>query len=661
MSTTVQASEFRDDINGLRAWAVAAVLLFHFQVPGFSAGFIGVDIFFVISGFLMTGIVLRGLENGNFSLWHFYMARARRIIPALMLLIVVLLVLGWFWLLTPDYQSLGSQSAYSLSFLSNIHFWRSAGYFDSAAHEKWLLHTWSLGIEMQFYILYPVFALVVWKIRAGITAFTWSLVALFVVSLALSIIASSWKPVAAFYLLPTRGWELAAGGLVFLLSRNQEHWKQYGSLLYGVGLLLWGVGFSVIDSSFPWPSGWALLPVIGTGLIILASQNDARLMVNPLAGWLGNISYSLYLWHWPLVVALYFLGVEEQWLWVVAGLLLSLLLGYISFKFIENPTRRTLTDISIIKQVMVFGAAGVLIGLAAVSVRLFSFDSRLPEYVEIASGKGVNTNPILRQCWADGSGNGSYGCPITLKSDVTEKGFFNDVVLKGDSHSLSVATALLTAADSYGLDSVEYWGMSGCHSIVTGQHSNESGRNPIYCKELNDRFFEEVKDKIIVIVDRTNLSLYGFNGKDESNKGPWISFQDSNFTDLDFEGVFQREYVRSACLLSERNRVFLMRPIPEMIVSPPLVLARSMLLNREYSEVTISRHDYDVRNSLVWKAQDEAAEKCGVRLLNPLPYLCDAEYCYGSREGKPLYEDDDHLNEYGNKLLIPMFEEIFNN
>ena len=104
-----------------------------------------------------------------------------------------------------------------------------------------------------------------------------------------------------------------------------------------------------------------------------------------------------------------------------------------------------------------------------------------------------------------------------------------------------------------------------------------------------------------------------------------------------------------------------MRPIPEMIVSPPLVLARSMLLNREYSEVTISRHDYDVRNSLVWKAQDEAAEKCGVRLLNPLPYLCDAEYCYGSREGKPLYEDDDHLNEYGNKLLIPMFEEIFNN
>src|SRR5690554_1232433 len=212
MQPAKPAYGFRNDINGLRAWAVVAVLLFHFQVPGFSAGFIGVDIFFVISGFLMTGIILRGLEQGNFSLWQFYMARARRIIPALMLLLVVLLVLGWFWLPTPDYQTLGAQSAYSLSFLSNIHYWRSAGYFDSAAYEKWLLHTWSLGIEMQFYLLYPVFALLVWKIKSGVKTFAWSLVSLFVLSLALSVMASSWKRAAAFYLVPTGGWELAGGG-----------------------------------------------------------------------------------------------------------------------------------------------------------------------------------------------------------------------------------------------------------------------------------------------------------------------------------------------------------------------------------------------------------------------------------------------------------------
>ena len=129
---------YREDINGLRAWAVIAVLLFHFQLPGLGAGFMGVDIFFVISGFLMTAIIVKGLERNNFSIWKFYMARARRILPALMVVITVLLVLGWFWLPAPDYQTLGAQSAYSLSFLSNIHFWRSTGYFDSAPQEKLL-------------------------------------------------------------------------------------------------------------------------------------------------------------------------------------------------------------------------------------------------------------------------------------------------------------------------------------------------------------------------------------------------------------------------------------------------------------------------------------------------------------------------------------------
>ena len=146
---------YRQDINGMRAWAVIVVLLFHFKIPGISAGFVGVDVFFVISGFLMTAIIVKGLEGNNFSIWQFYLARIRRIMPALMVLIGVLLVLGWFWLPTPAYQALGSESASALGFLSNIHFFRSAGYFDAATQEKWLLHTWSLGIEFQFYILFP--------------------------------------------------------------------------------------------------------------------------------------------------------------------------------------------------------------------------------------------------------------------------------------------------------------------------------------------------------------------------------------------------------------------------------------------------------------------------------------------------------------------------
>src|SRR5690554_1168337 len=455
MQPAKPAPGFRNDINGLRAWAVVAVLLFHFQVPGFSAGFIGVDIFFVISGFLMTGIILRGLEQSHFSLWQFYMARARRIIPALMLLLVVLLVLGWFWLPTPDYQTLGAQSAYSLGFLSNIHYWRSAGYFDSAAHEKWLLHTWSLGIEMQFYLLYPVFALLVWKIKSGIKTFTWSLIALFVLSLALSVVASSWKPGAAFYLLPTRGWELAAGGLVYLLGRNPQPWQQHGKLLYISGLLLWLIGFVLIDSSLPWPSGWALLPVLGTALIILAAQNRARLMYNPLAQWLGSISYSLYLWHWPLVVALYFAGLQQQWTWVLAGLALSLLLGQLSFNLVENPIRRGLTAAGMGKQVIAFGVAGALIGASAVGVRLFSFEGRLPEAIEVAAAEANNRDPRRDECKPNAE-NISPGC-IYGNNTV-------GAILLGDSHAEATITALGEAASTYENGAL-YLGKSGCTFI----------------------------------------------------------------------------------------------------------------------------------------------------------------------------------------------------
>jgi len=150
-------SGFRNDINGLRAWAVVAVILYHFGVPGIGGGFVGVDVFFVISGFLMTGIVVGGLaREGGFSVWSFYMARARRILPALLVLCLVLLTLGWWLLLPLDYKMLGKHALAALTFLSNITFQREAGYFDAASHEKWLLHTWSLAVEWQFYMLLPL-------------------------------------------------------------------------------------------------------------------------------------------------------------------------------------------------------------------------------------------------------------------------------------------------------------------------------------------------------------------------------------------------------------------------------------------------------------------------------------------------------------------------
>lgn len=593
---------FRDDINGLRAWAVVAVLLFHFKVPGLAAGFIGVDIFFVISGFLMTDIILRGLEQGNFSLWRFYMARVRRIVPALMLLVAVLLVLGWYWLPTPEYRTLGSQSAYSLAFFSNIHYWRSAGYFDSAAHEKWLLHTWSLGIEMQFYLLYPVFALLVWKLKAGVKTFARSLVVLFVLSLGLSVVASSWEPVAAFYLLPTRGWELAAGGLVCLLGRHSSAWlvsKQ--RLLYWAGLALWLAAFVLIDSSLPWPSGWALLPVAGTALIILANQQQ-QLMVNPLAQWLGAVSYSLYLWHWPLVVALYFAGLQQHWGWVTAGLLFSLLLGQLSYRLVENPLRHGLTRRSYRQQVMALGVAGLVIGVSAIGVKLFSFEGRLPKAIEIAAAEAENRDLRHKECFEAASKNDSPGCVYGGDSV--------GVVLMGDSHAASTITALGAAAEKYGTGAL-FFGMTSCPTLDgVVQIKND----PLDCQKFNEWAFAKLpaySQIPLVLVSRTSSYLMGSNEPDRASEVAGITVHfgqefDSRF-DPDYIEAFQHAVASTACRLAKDRPVFVMRPVPEFGTS----VYRDLIFNYyrgTVEDIRLPLSEYHERNHYVWEAQDQAAK-----------------------------------------------------
>jgi len=265
--------KYREDINGLRAWAVMAVLLFHFTLIGLPGGFAGVDIFFVISGYLMTAIIVNGHEKDTFSIWKFYMSRIRRIVPVLLVLITVLLMVGWFYLPTLDYKALGSQSIYAIAFLSNIHFWLSSGYFDSASHEKFLLHTWSLAVEAQFYILYPIYLALVWKLWKSLKAVSIAIVILFVASLIINLYASSRMPDASFYLLPTRGWELASGGLVFLAIKNNLFSDSLKNIGYWLGWILIIGSFSFIFKDLAWPSYWALFPVLGASLIMLANKD----------------------------------------------------------------------------------------------------------------------------------------------------------------------------------------------------------------------------------------------------------------------------------------------------------------------------------------------------------------------------------------------------
>lgn len=304
---------FREDINGLRAWSVVAVLLFHFGLIGLPGGFSGVDVFFVISGYLMTAIIVSGMEENNFRLFRFYMSRVRRIFPAFLALIFSLLVLGWFLLPSIEYQELGEQSSYGMLFLSNLLFWRSSGYFDSASEEKWLLHTWSLAVEAQFYIIYPIIISLIWKINGKLKFLFVCLSLLFSYSLALNILTVSWKPSAAFYLLPTRMWELIAGGLVFLCLRCCTFSSLRKDNAFYIGFFLIISSFIFSSESLSWPSYWAAFPVMGASLIILGNKGDSILINNALLSWLGKRSYSLYLWHWPFVVALNFSELDLSW------------------------------------------------------------------------------------------------------------------------------------------------------------------------------------------------------------------------------------------------------------------------------------------------------------------------------------------------------------
>jgi len=333
--------EFREDINGLRAFAVAIVVLFHFHVPGFESGFAGVDVFFVISGFLMTKIIVEKLESGSFSVTGFYLARARRIVPALMALCAAMLACGWVSLDPPGYERLALQVAAAASFASNFLFWQQAGYFDVASHEKWLLHTWSLSVEWQFYLLLPLALLFVWKVSASRRALLIATTVAFVLSLALSIVLTAKRPDLAYYLLPTRAWQMLAGGLVFLAG---PHFALTGEMsrrceLAGIGLIL--ASATLLSPSSGWPGYLALVPVTGTALVMLARNTSSYLTANPVCGSLGRASYSIYLWHWPVVVALYHLQLLGHLLWNLAGIAISLAFGYLSYRFIERPTRAT--------------------------------------------------------------------------------------------------------------------------------------------------------------------------------------------------------------------------------------------------------------------------------------------------------------------------------
>lgn len=440
---------FREDIAGLRAIAVAPIVLQHAGLSIFPGGFAGVDIFFVISGFLITSILMRDEQKLGPLILHFYRRRAVRIMPALLLVLAAVLVAGSALMLPDELRDLGSSAAAAAGFSSNIYFWRTANYFDDAVVFKPLLHTWSLGVEEQFYILYPLF--LYWLRRyasSRLPNILWAVVAIsFGLSLALALI----KPVTAFYVLPSRAWELALGGLIAVGGFPEAKTSGLRNALSLAGLALVGAGLFLIDENMPFPAPWAALPCVGTALLIAYGEQSITTRLVGLAPlrWLGAISYSLYLWHWP-IMSFWRLryGAELGTFEVVLVLLLSLVLATLTYVAVERPFLRRFNNGSA-KPVVTVSALCILVAVVGslIVARHGADWQRLgPSEKALLSYSDYTTRPAYQAqfrpglCFSTSSDRRfDFGQCLALSSTK------RNVVLLGDSHAAHLWRALADA------------------------------------------------------------------------------------------------------------------------------------------------------------------------------------------------------------------------
>jgi peptidoglycan/LPS O-acetylase OafA/YrhL len=336
---------YRREIDGLRAVAVIPVMLFHAGFGLFGGGFVGVDVFFVISGYLITSIIIAELEAGKFSIVNFYERRARRILPALFFVMALCIPAAWLWLLPDDMEGFSQSLVAVTMFSSNILFWQQSGYFDVAAELKPLLHTWSLGVEEQFYVVFPLFLALTWKL--GKSWIVVILMFLAAASLTLTQLGVLRNPTATFFLLPTRGWELAIGAFAAIYLSKQRHdvvGRPLSESFSVLGLLLVLYSIFAFSKSTPFPSVYALVPTVGTALIILFATPHT--MVGNLLGrgalvGIGLVSYSAYLWHQPLLAfARHRDANEPNTVVLLLLLLVTLFLAYFSWRYVEQPFRR---------------------------------------------------------------------------------------------------------------------------------------------------------------------------------------------------------------------------------------------------------------------------------------------------------------------------------
>jgi peptidoglycan/LPS O-acetylase OafA/YrhL len=652
---------YRADIDGLRGIAVMAVILFHAEQLGFRGGYLGVDVFFVISGYLITSIVFGQLQRGEFSFVDFYARRARRIVPALVGMVVFTAPLAYAYLLPKDLISFAWSLVSVATFASNFLFGERVGYFDLDAHLEPLLHTWSLAVEEQFYLVFPLLLVACWRWFRHWLMLVVAVIAL--LSLALTIDQVARRPSFVFFQLAPRAWELLAGALVALyvrrpaIPRLTRATREWGS---AVALVLVLASFFVFDET---PSAWALnnlVPVIGVCLLLALGLD--RTMVGCVLShkalvFIGLISYSAYLWHQPLFAYVRYVGpvYDTDWMWI--GLVgLSLAMGYASYRYIEQPFRRP----GFLSSGGVLTCASVALILVVVVstwvIQMKGFPARLPSGIEWRS-LGEKIEKIGDVCTMQPVAGyaGVEACRFGQKDGKRV------VALYGDSHAQAIQYELNPQFLAKGLAGV-WVKANSCHIVPAIVESGDASQIPVCRSAFHEmrRYFREQVDAV-VIVSRWTMRLFpivgsidklgfdnGEGGVEHIRYRTYAAVDDAGKVNMggDAKRLALTEFLTA--MDSITKPVVLVYPIPELgwDIAKVNFHARIML-----DELYTSKELYEDRNKFVIDVFDRFEAKNIVK-LQVTDLFCDASRCYGQRNKIPLYYDDDHLSADGARVLV---------
>jgi len=641
---------YRPEIDGIRAIAVLAVVFYHFGLP-IGGGFIGVDVFFVISGYLIGGILWRELgDTGSLSLGRFYIRRFKRLAPAFFVMALATFLAAWAILLPFEFREFGKSLIAATIFLSNVFFYRGSGYFDSAAEDKPLLHTWSLAVEEQFYIVLPLLLLLLIRWRGAAQPFLWILAGL---SLVACVVMTPSAPNATFFLFPFRAWELLAGVLLAIHGGQlrSAHWSWLGLILIAVSVI-W-----ITPEGFP--GAMAILPVLGT-LLLLAARREAnpvnQLLSLRLPVFFGLISYSLYLWHWPIVT------LSDYWRGGPAGpadtailLLLSVVLAYASWRWVETPVRHDKS----LSMPAVFG--GVAVGSAA----LIGLGGWLYVKDGLPDRFGPNVRPHIAasadflqdfsRCEVPSSGpfQGIEICPIGPKGAPR-------VLIWGDSHLRAFHAGLSLAADEAETPALILW-RAGCppfFDVVKVETAATPAQNAA-CTTANAQIeralAQDSSFESVLLVGR--WSYYA--------NGTGIGLDAENRITLQGDGPQARTFADAANatltgLGARFDQVHVLRQVPEIPTYDSRIAARALAHGRDVP-VADMQIAPDALSERIAPAEAPFVALAGtgaITWIDPWPRLCDAT-CSALNGETGLYFDNNHVTNTASLMLRDLFAPIF--